>query len=47
MKAKAAKMTLMKDQIHYTLKNYHKQVAERNQEEAQKQKVIKATHLSI
>lgn len=38
---RAQKMAAMKDQIQYTLKNYHQNVAARNAEEAQKQKAIK------
>ena len=41
VKQRNEKMLSMREQIQYTLKNYHANVAMKNQEEAQKQKQIK------
>lgn len=47
MKLRAEKMAQMKEQIQFTLKNYHKNVAEKNNEEAQKQKAIRQEILDL
>ena len=46
-KIKSEKMQMMRENIQHTLKNYHKEVAEKNREEALKQKMIKEEILEI
>lgn len=46
-KLKSEKMQMMRENIQHTLKNYHKEVAEKNREEALKQKMIKEEILEI
>eukprot|EP00340_Litonotus_pictus_P001651 CAMPEP_0170515072 /NCGR_PEP_ID=MMETSP0209-20121228/1555_1 /TAXON_ID=665100 ORGANISM="Litonotus pictus, Strain P1" /NCGR_SAMPLE_ID=MMETSP0209 /ASSEMBLY_ACC=CAM_ASM_000301 /LENGTH=229 /DNA_ID=CAMNT_0010799399 /DNA_START=27 /DNA_END=716 /DNA_ORIENTATION=- len=47
VKMRAEKMQNMKENIQFTLKNYHKNVADRNLEEALKQKAIKQEILDL
>jgi hypothetical protein len=46
-KIKSEKLQMMRENIQHTLKNYHKEVAEKNREEALKQKMIKEEILEI